>query len=267
MDYILAAFFGIIQGLTEFLPISSSGHLLLMHRIFDIQFFDELTFDVILHLATLFSVIIYFKKDIFFMLRDWLKGLSGEKNGNYKLSWYIILATIPAALAGFFFEDRIETFFRSEFIVAIMLIAVGFLFIIVERFSVSNLSLNSLSWRKALAIGCAQALALIPGTSRSGITIISGMAGGLKRENAIRFSFYLSIPIIFGAFIVKIPTLLAVKLNGYELGLVSISFLFAFISGYLAISYLLRFSRNHSLIVFAWYRFILAGLILLFMIN
>ncbi len=262
MDYINAIIFGIVQGLTEFLPISSSGHLVIIHKLINLPINNELAFDVVLHLATLIAVLLFFKKDIWLLLKSWLKSFKGEKDDLSKISWLIILGTIPAAIAGYFLDDLVESKFRSPLVVAIMLIVVGILFIIIEKYSKKIQDMNNLNWRKSLVIGIAQAIALIPGTSRSGITIIAGLWSGLKREVAIKFSFLLSIPIILGAVIKKIPQINS-GFSGDEFGILLVAFIFSFTTGFFTIKYFLRFAKTHTLNIFAIYRFILAGILLL----
>ena len=261
MDYLNAIIFGIIQGITEFLPVSSSGHLVVLHEFINIPIGDELIFDVILHLATLFAVIYFFRKDIVKLIKSWVKSFSGKVDNNGRLSWFIILATIPAALAGFFAEDVIENVFRDAGVVVAMLIIVGLLFVVIEKISKKLEDLDSLNWKKSLVIGLAQAVSLIPGTSRSGITIIAGLGYGLKREAAIKFSFLLSIPIIAGASIKKIPDILGITLSSNELSILIIAFCAAFVTGILAIRFFLQFAQKFSLNSFAYYRFLLAILV------
>lgn len=265
MNYITAIIFGIIQGLTEFLPVSSSGHLVILHRIAVLPIKNEAAFDLALHFATLIALLIFFKKEILLLIISWLKSFSGEKSEDGKLSWMILIAALPAALAGFFFADYIENNLRSPVIVAAMLIIVGVLFIIVEKWSDKNKNETELSAKNALIIGLAQSLAFVPGVSRSGITIIAGMRAGLKREEAVKFSFLLSIPAILGASLVKLPQLFFSKFQGDDIMIIALAFIAAFIAGFLAIKYFLLLARKYSLAVFAFYRFILASIIILLM--
>jgi len=262
MDYVVAIFFGIIQGLTEFLPVSSSGHLIILHEIFKLPIENEMAFDVVLHFATLLAVLFFFRKDIYHLIKSWFGSLFGRKDEYSRISWFIIIGTIPAALAGWFFDDIIENSLRSPFVVVAMLIIVGILFIIFEKFSKFVKEFKDMNWKNSIVIGLAQAIALVPGTSRSGITIIAGIGSGLKREVAIRFSFLLSIPIIFGAVIKKTPQIISDNLSVNDYSVLLIAFLSAFVSGILAIKYFLLFSKKHSLNVFAIYRFVLAGVII-----
>lgn len=262
MSYVNAAIYGIVQGITEFLPISSSGHLLILHKFLKLPVTSEIAFDVILHAATLVAVIFYFRKKVLSISISWFKSLSGNSNEDSRIGWFLIIATVPAGLAGFFLEDLLENKLRSIYVVIIMLIIVGVLFIIMEKFSRKTGDYKDLNWKNVLFIGMAQAIALIPGTSRSGITTIAGLGVGLKREAAIRFSFLLSIPIIVGASIKKIPPVFSGGLAGNEIDLIIISFIFSLASGFLAIKFLIKYSRSHSLNIFAYYRFALAFLLL-----
>lgn len=261
MIYINAIIFGIIQGLTEFLPVSSSGHLVVLHRLIDLPVSDALTFDVALHLSTLLAVTWFFRDDIVKLFISWIKSLGGRNDEYSRLAWFILLATVPAVLTGFFFEDLIESTLRSPLVVIFTLIFVGVLLIIFERVSRKKDESIELSWQKSLVIGIAQAFSLIPGVSRSGITIIAGLGAGLKREAAIRLSFLLSVPIILGASIKKIPQSFGTFSFGQESLVLLVAFLSSFFVGILAIKYFLKFARVYRLDVFAYYRFALAILI------
>ncbi len=257
VNYLIAAIYGIVQGITEFLPISSSGHLVIMHEFIPLPLENELLFDVALHLATLLAVVWFFRKDIHKMLKSWLLSFSGHHDAYSKLSWLIILATVPAVLAGWQLE-AIITHLRRPSVVIIMLIVVGALLILIERISRQTDELKKLNWRKALVVGLAQAFAFIPGTSRSAITIIAGMGTGLKREAALRFSFLLSIPIILGANLKKIPLLYNYGLDAGEWLVLIIAFSLSLISGFLVIKYFLQYAQKNSLVPFAIYRLALA---------
>ncbi len=266
MLYINSIIFGIVQGITEFLPISSSGHLVILHKLINLPIQNELVFDVALHLATLFAVIVFFWQDIWSIMKSWISSLRGKGDEKSRLGWLIILATVPAAMAGFFFEDIIDNVLRSTWVVALMLVLVALLFIFVEKKAKHIHDLSVMNFKNALIIGCSQALALIPGTSRSGITIIAGLSLGLKRVEAIRFSFLLSLPIILGANIKKIPLILNGNFQANEMIVLLIAFLFAFLAGFLAIKFFLRFASKHTLNIFAYYRIALALIIVLFLL-
>jgi undecaprenyl-diphosphatase len=263
INFINAIIFGIVQGLTEFLPVSSTGHLVILHELIKIPIINELAFDVMLHLGTFLAIFWFFRKEIFQLFFGWLKSLQGKKNKEGNLSWMIIIGTVPAVFFGLLWNDIIEEKLRSPIYVIIMLVLIGLLFILVEKKFKQNNNLNNLNWKKSLYIGSAQAIALIPGTSRSGITIIAGLTVGLKREEALKYSFLLSMPVILGAAITKIPLLFTSGITVSEYTLLMVSFLATFISGLIAIKYFLQYSRRYSLNIFAYYRFILA-LILLF---
>jgi len=258
MEYLSAIFFGFIQGVTEFLPVSSSGHLLILHRLITLPVSDEVAFDVALHLATFVAVLWFFRKDVVSLAHRWFRSFKHLPGSLTDLSWLIIFATIPAGLAGLLWEDVIETTFRSPWLVAFMLVLVGVLFIVAERVGRQTQELSQLTFRQAMIIGLCQAVALIPGTSRSGITTISGMGLNLKRTAAIRFSFLLSLPIIAGAALKKVPYLFEANLAGKEWVTIVLAFVAAVFFGWLAIAALLRFTQKHSLRAFAYYRFVLA---------
>lgn len=265
INYFNAIIFGFVQGVTEFLPVSSSGHLVLLHKIIELPIKNEIAFDVSLHFATFLAILFFFYKDLWRIFIAWLKSFKDGSNNDSRLAWYIVLATIPAGILGLLFNDVIENTLRSPLVVVVMLIVVGLLFIFVERVGKKTLELNSLNWQKSLGIGLSQAIALIPGTSRSGITIIAGLFTGLKREDALRFSFLISLPIILGASLKEIPLLFSGNFSFDEFMIIAIAFFSTLIFGIITISFFLRFVKNNSLNIFAWYRFFLAVLILIFM--
>ncbi len=243
---------GVLQGITEFLPISSSGHLVLAEKLFQIEG-GGLTFDVFLHLGTLLAVLIYF-------WRDWQRMLHpGQGPWHRKLLFYLILATIPGALAGFLLEDLVTTHFRTPERVAFQLAIMSLPLVLAEILSRKDRTLEEMKLSQAFLIGCAQGLAVIPGTSRSGITMATGLLLGFNREAAARFSFLLSAPIIAGAGCYE--ALEAFK-SGNTLDLPFITgFLAAFGSGFLVIAWLLRFLRTHSFYPFVIYRLLLAAIV------
>ncbi|MFA6593869.1 MAG: undecaprenyl-diphosphatase UppP [Candidatus Buchananbacteria bacterium] len=270
MNYILAIIAGLIQGVAEFLPISSSGHLVLLHDILKFNLPDNLTFDIVLHLGTFLSLLVFFWRDIIHLVKGFFsslvkRNLSGD--ADQRLAWLIIIGTIPAALAGYFFNDFIEQAFHegklATLVVAVMLIIVAVLFWLLEKYAQRLRTADSLKWWEALIIGAAQAIALIPGTSRSGITICAGLMLKLTREQAAKFSFLLSMPVILGAGIKSLGQIESVTAADWPL--LVIGFITAALSGYFAIKFLLKYLINHSLSVFAWYRVVLACLILLWL--
>lgn len=264
INYLGAIIFGLVQGATEFLPISSSGHLILLHKIFPNVVMNELAFDTILHLATLFALIWFFKQDIYLLFKSWIKSLRGKSDNNSKIAWSIIIGILPALIVGYFFSNKIEEIFRSAVWVAIMLISVGLLFILFEKKYGRNIgNLSQMNFKKSFFIGIAQVLAFIPGTSRSGITIIAGLAAGLKREEAARFSFLLSAPLIAAAGLSQVNSLINNSFGSKELTIYILAFFSAVFSGYLSIKYFLFFTQKYSLNAFAYYRIALAILIIL----
>ena len=265
MDFLITIIYGIVQGITEFLPISSSGHLIILHKWLPLRIIDDLVFDVVLHLATVLAVVWFFRRDIKELIIAWFKSFGGKINDNARLSWLILLATVPAGLAGLLFENAI-TSLRSTQIVIIMLVLVGFLFIVAEKYARKQKEFKNVNTKDAIFIGVAQVLSLIPGTSRSGITIIAGLMTGLKRQAALKFSFLMSVPIILGANLKKIPDLLKSGMNLDEGLLLMAAFMSAWFSGILVIKYFLKYARYRSLNIFAWYRFLLAAIIFVLLI-
>lgn len=256
---------GIIQGLTEFLPISSSGHLVIFHDFFKFNLPDDLAFDVVLHLGTLLALAVFFWVDIWQLALAWIQSLvkwNLKNNNNQRLAWYLFLATLPAAIVGYFLESTIETILRSPFIVAFMLIFVGILLYLADFYFSKEKDINQLKLGSSLIVGLAQTIALIPGVSRSGITIIAGLSQKLKREAAARFSFLLSIPIVFAAGLKKMLDLVSGNTADINYLILALGFLSSALTGYLCIKYFLRFLQNHSLKIFAYYRVILGVVIL-----
>lgn len=256
---------GIIQGIAEFLPISSSAHLIIFRDIFGIGTSIgsniELTFDLALHFGTLLAIIIFFFNDLFKIL---VEGLTkGVKTKDGKLFWYLILATIPAGIVGVLFEDIFDSFFRKQlWLIAIALIVMGVIIYLVDKKSKISINIKEMKWYQALVVGCAQVFALIPGFSRSGTTIAAARSLSLNREDAAKFSFYLSAPVVCGAVVLSLfkeSTILAIESN---LSVFVVGVLVAFIAGLLCIEFLLKYIRKHDFKVFMWYRLIL-GLIVI----
>ncbi len=267
MDYIYSIILGIIQALTEFLPISSSAHLVIFHNWLKSDLLNNLTFDVILHAGTFIAVLVYFWPEVASLVKIFFKTLWRAKisavDSKERLPWLLLVATVPAVAVGYFFDGFIENIFRSVYWVIIPLIIGGLLLIIFDRWGKKNRSLNSLNFFDALLIGLSQILAFLPGTSRSGITIICAMGRGFTRAEAAKFSFLLSLPVILGAIIKKVSQ---ISLADQSLKLILIYFAGAIMSavaGVLVIKFFLRFLSGHSLTVFAIYRFLLAALLII----
>jgi len=267
MEIFEAIFLGIIQGLTEFLPVSSSAHLLLTRWLLKWPEPTDIVFDIALHLGTLVSVIWYFRGKLYIIARAFVQSIidrSLKEDPYRKLSWLFILSTIPAALIGIFFEDLVINYLRSPLISASMLILVGFLLFIVETRKVGQRKKEDCTVFDALFIGVAQAIALIPGVSRSGITITAGLFRGLSRDEATEFSFIMAIPIIGGGGLIHLVSLISDQslLSTNSLFLLA-GFLSAIISGYFAIKYLLAYLQKGTFYPFVYYRCALGLIIIL----
>ncbi len=256
MDVLQAIILGLVQGLGEFLPISSSAHLVLVPWLMNWPY-SGLTFDIALHVGTLIAVVIYFWKD---WLRLLHKGFTKPKEREGKLFWYLVLATIPGALIGFLLEDVAETVFRHPVLIACMLILLGVILYVVDRRGKKQIAVDHISLKTSLLIGLSQALAIIPGVSLSGVTMTAALALGMTREGAARFSFLLSAPIILGAALVKAPELAA------NPSMVDAAFLtgmaVACLSGLAAIGFLLRYVQTRTFLPFVAYRFIAGALVI-----
>jgi undecaprenyl-diphosphatase len=254
MSPLQAIVLGLLQGLTEFLPVSSSGHLVLVPWLLAWDA-PDLSFDVMVHLGTLAAVVIHFRDDlgrVVMGLRDLLRerAISGP---DARLAWLLILATLPGAMLGFFLEDLFERLFATPTAVALLLILTGCLLVLGDRLASHTRTMLDLRASDALLIGLAQGAAIAPGISRSGATISAGLVRGLQREEAGRFAFLMSIPIIAAAGAYSLIKVLAG--GGATLPLVplGLGFVAAGLSGYVAIRLFLRFVRHHSLRPFAYY--------------
>lgn len=253
---------GLVQGVTEFLPISSSGHLILFRQLMGLQTEGTLGFDAVLQLATVFAVMVYFSKDIWRLIQTLLRKL-GRLPVNEKditLVYALLIGTIPAVIFGLLLEKFMDTVFRSPLVVAGVLVLGSLLFIYAEWVYMKSVPQNIMTVRKGLKIGFFQCLALIPGMSRSGASIAGGMLLGLSRSEAARFSFLLSIPVLLGAGAKKLIDLIKTHqdVQWTEVGIASVV---AFVTGLIAIHFLLTFVRRNSLWPFIWYRLLLAAFV------
>lgn len=269
MEVLTAIILGIVQGITEFLPISSTGHLILAEDLLGVSGTYGLSFDALLHLATALAVAIYFRKDFLKMAYAFLYRITGRPvvRADERLMWLLVIGTVPAAVLGFFLEGYMSTVFRSPVLVAWTLILGALVFLLAEWIGKRYSEQEEIPtvWR-AVAIGFFQALALIPGMSRSGMTMSGGLMLGLSREAAARFGFMLALPIILGSGGKKFFDLLNTGAFDTNIAPILWGSAAAFISGIFAIHYLLKFVRNHSLVVFAVYRVILAVAVLVFFV-
>jgi undecaprenyl-diphosphatase len=257
MQLFHAAILGIVQGLTEFIPVSSSGHLILAEKYLGFSQ-SSLTFDVALHVGTLTALLIVFYRDFLDL------GLSlFKRSEKTKLAWFLAMATIPAVVVGVLLESKVETIFRSETLVAINLIVVAFVLLAADTMGKLAYDMKDMTAGRAVGIGLAQALAIIPGVSRSGITISAGLFEGFDRVAATRFSFLLSAPIIAGAILKVLAGGHVVQDVAANSSVFLVGVLASLVSGYLAIRFLLKYLAKHGLAVFAYYRIGLGIVILL----
>lgn len=239
MTLLQAILLGVVQGITEFLPISSSGHLILGETLLNLHVEDLKTFDVVVHVGTLLAILIYFWKDLW-ETRRW--------------PW-LILGTIPAVFVGLFLEEQIDAIFRSALTVGFVMILVGCLFMIPESWALKTKT-KKLNWWRALLIGIAQAIAIIPGVSRSGSTIFTGTMLGMQREEAARFSFLLGSIAIAGA---GILTAFDLDNAPVEWDVLLVGFISSLVAGFFSVKWLMQYLKHHSLRVFGVYLMILGG--------
>ena len=263
MDTIHAIVLAIVQGLSEFLPISSSGHLILVPHL--LGWSDQgLAFDVAVHVGTLAAVVAYFRAQLLAMARAWFGSLAGRgRTPDARLAWCVIIGTIPVGLAGLLFGDWIEVMLRNPLFVAGTLSVFGVLMWIADRFGRRERDEYGVGWREALLIGTAQALALMPGTSRSGVTMTMARTLGLSREGAARFSFLLAVPGIAMAGGWEFLQLLGADGDGVDWPAMGLGVVVSALTGYLCIHWLLKAINRIGLAPFAVYRLVLAAVIVL----
>jgi undecaprenyl-diphosphatase len=287
MTLLQAIILGVVQGLTEFLPVSSSAHLTLAGQMMGLISSEHperwTAFVAVTQLGTLVAVLVYFRRDIVGIVQEfwrenkilpravsqriWKQTLA-EQSHAAKMGWYVILGTLPIATVGFVFKKIIEgPLTKNLTVIAIGLIALSIILILAERLASLKRSMNDVTWRDALVVGCAQVLALLPGPSRSGTTIAAGLFLGLQRDVAARFSFLLSIPAVFASGVLEARHVEWSSLgasSGIDPVSLGIATLVAGISGYAAIAFLLRYLGTHTTMVFVVYRLLLGASILLF---
>ncbi len=255
MDILQAIILGIIQGFTEFLPISSSAHLVLTPWLFGWED-PGLAFNVALHIGTLIATVVFFRKDWVTITTRAYQAVSNwkERGTNDALLLFIIAATVPGVAAGYFLNGLAETLFRNPVLIAVMLAVFGALLFWSDQKAKQSKSIKDISFTDSLYVGLAQALAIIPGVSRSGVTITAGLLRGLDRTSAARFSFLLSAPVIFGAAIYESRMLFSQSFGLAEV----VGIIASAISGFIAIKWLLYFVEKANYQVFFWYRLVLA---------
>ncbi len=268
MDHLIqAAIIGIVQGLTEFLPISSSAHLIVLPPLlgWTDPFLNSNEFDVMLHMGTLLALVAYFWRDLIRLIgAGWaaLREHSFADDPDRRLAWLLVVTIIPAGLLGVAGESFFDTYFRERLMLVPVLMAVGALVLLAaERYGRPHRDLDHLNLADAVIIGLAQALALFPGISRSGITIAAGLFRGLRRDSAARFAFLVGIPVIAGAGIWKLREVVAAPSGSIEYGPLVVGFATSAIVGFVAISWLLRYLRTNSLGIFIAYRLAFAAVV------
>lgn len=267
MNSLHAAVLGIVQGLTEVLPVSSSAHLIILPRLLHWPA-SGLTFDVALHLGTFIALALYFWRDIVELVVSFIARLSGRSlsDGAGLLPFFIIVGTIPAAVAGKALEEPIESIFRDNpLLIALFLMIFGLLLAFADTTGPKRWKLDRIDLKSALIIGLAQCLALVPGVSRSGITITAALFLGFSRETAARFSFLLSLPIVAGAAVLKLGHLVKTGIPADELTPMLIGIGTSAVFGYLSVAFLLRLVQGSSLYLFVWYRLLAGGALLLYL--
>ncbi|HYI62706.1 MAG TPA: undecaprenyl-diphosphate phosphatase [Acidimicrobiales bacterium] len=266
MSFVEAVVLGIVQGLTEFLPVSSSGHLRIVPALLG---WDDpgAAFTAVTQLGTVLAVVIYFRHDLWRIGTTWLRSLRDaelRRTLDARLGWYLILATVPISVFGLAFKDQIETGARNLWLVATTLIVLGGVLFVAERVGRRTRGIEDVDTRTAVVVGLAQALALVPGVSRSGATISAGLFLDLDRESAARFSFLLSIPAVVLSGVATAPDVTSGDGPGVAATVVATAL--AFVVGYAAIAWLLRYLTRHPTTVFVVYRVAL-GLVLLGLLS
>jgi undecaprenyl-diphosphatase len=254
MGLFKAIILGIVQGITEFLPISSSGHLVIFQYFMEIN--EGLTMDVFLHFGTLLAVVVVFWDDII--------GMITLKSEYRKLTYYVVLGSIPAGVIGILFEDLFARLFSTPTVVGFALLVTGLLLWLSDRLGEEERSLENMKFSDAVVVGFAQALAIIPGISRSGSTIVGGLFNGLERKLAAKFSFLLSIPVIGGATLLKTKDLVTVGFGNLTFMELAGGTLSAAIAGYFSVKLLLKLVNQEKLSIFAYYCWVVGfGVIIL----
>ncbi len=266
MNLFQATVYGVVQGLTEFLPISSTAHLRIVPALFN---WDDpgAPFTAVIQLGTLLAVVLYFWRELVQVASAWIRGFvdkSVRGTLEYRMGWYLVLATIPVSIFGFVFSDQIETGARNLWTISITMIVLALVLMWAERIGSRKRREEDLDVRDSVAVGAAQALALIPGASRSGTTITAGLFRGLDRPTAARFSFLLSIPavVLSGLFEMR-------KINdrgGAGAGLTGVALILSFVVGLASIVWLMRWISGHSMYVFVVYR-IFVGVLLIGLLS
>ncbi|MBV8863762.1 MAG: undecaprenyl-diphosphate phosphatase [Mycobacterium sp.] len=267
MSWSQVAALAVVQGLTEFLPVSSSGHLAMVSRIFFAADAGA-SFTAVSQLGTEIAVLVYFARDIVRIVRAWFKGLrvAEYRDADYRLGWYVIIGTIPICIVGWAFKDEIRSGVRNLWVIATALLVFSAVIALAERFGRQSRHVDELTWRDAVVVGVSQTLALVPGVSRSGATISAGLFLGLERELAARFGFLLAIPAVFASGLFSLPDAFHPVLEGMSATgpQLLVATVIAFVVGLATVAWLLRFLVRHSMYWFVGYRVLVgAGVLIL----
>jgi undecaprenyl-diphosphatase len=270
LDIISAIILGAVQGLSEFLPISSSGHLALIPNLLGVE--TGLAFDTVLHIGTLVAIFSFFWQDIINLIKGFLLSLIDMTEGfdvfkrelkivpEKRFAWLIIVGSIPTAIIGLLLKDAIENIFRGTIFVGFFLIITGLILYYSERHSSGNITAKDMSFKQSIIVGICQGLAVLPGISRSGSTIASGLCLGLEREYAARYSFLLSVPAVIGAGLIQIKDIATIDIS---FGVILAGFISSVVFGYLAIKLLMKMIKGWSLDIFAYYCWIVGAITLI----
>lgn len=269
MSILEAVLLGFIEGLTEFLPISSTGHLTITEKLlgYKINDPDVTAFTAIIQVGAVLATLVYFRSDIWRLLRAWVSGFFGgstkaRRSKDYRFAWAVILGSLPIGIVGLLFKDQIETTLRSLWVVAAALILWSGVLWLADRTARQNRHEGDVRWRDTLLIGLVQCLALIPGISRSGATISAGLLRGLDRVTVTRLAFLLAIPALVGAAILQTVTQYDQIASGVGWPATIVATVVSFVVAYVAVAWLLRFIGHHSFSIFIYYRLALGGLLI-----
>jgi len=257
---------GIVEGLTEFLPVSSTGHQTIVAGLMGLQIDDPsiTSFIAVIQVGAIAALVIYLRRDIGRLLMAWFRGLAGSdarRDPSYREAWLVIVGSLPIVLVGIFGRDLIKGPLRSLWVVAIALIAWGFVMLLAEAVAKQNRHEKDLDLKDVIIVGCTQALALIPGISRSGATISAGLMLGLDRVTATRLGFLLGIPALAGAAVLELPD--AVRSGGVGWLPTLLGTVVSFVVAYLSVAWMLKFVSRHTIRAFVWYRWVLGGALII----
>lgn len=270
MEWWHAIVFGVIEGVTEFLPISSTGHLTIMAKIFGYQINDPsvTAFTAIIQVGAVLATVLYLRKDIWRVGAAWFRGLADEKRRkrDYKFGWAVLIGSVPIGIVGLLFKDEIEGVLRSLWFVAGALILWSGVMWFADRKATQKRGEDDTTWKDTLIIGVTQCLALIPGVSRSGATMSAGLLRGFDRVTVTRLSFFLSIPALMAAAVLQTVTQYDEIQHGVGWGPTLLATLVSFIVAYMAVAWLLKFIARHDYSVFIWYRVAL-GVVLILLLS